>query len=109
MLAVFITAGLALAGFFGWALAKNFSLNFEPSAEELDSIACRRGLSGCSHCDQLTNRCPEWSKFEVVTLLSIDMRLAGMVCIVSTLYLLGALIVALLVNHNLKNYKTDFI
>ena len=59
--------------------------------------------------NQLTDRCPEWTKFEIVTLMSVDLRLAGMVSTVSILYLMGALIVAFLVRNNLLNYKSDFI
>jgi hypothetical protein len=45
----------------------------------------------------------------VLTLVSLDLRLAGMVAILSILYIAGGLIVAFLVGHSLKNYKTDFV
>ena len=53
--------------------------------------------------------CPEWSRDEVLTLFSLDFRLTGMVSSLEILYLIGALIVAFLVDNNLKNYKSDFI
>ncbi len=70
---------------------------------------CTRPCLNRVCCAQLTNRCPEWTKFEIVTLLASDLRLAGMVSTVSILYLFGALIVAFLVRSNLKNYKSDFV
>jgi hypothetical protein len=53
--------------------------------------------------------CPEWSQEEVLTLFSLDFRLTGMVSALEVLYLIGALIVASLVDNGLKNYKSDFI
>lgn len=44
-----------------------------------------------------------------MTLLSLDFRMTGMVSSLEILYLIGALIVAFLVDNNLKNYKSDFI
>lgn len=57
----------------------------------------------------LEGRCPEWPQNEVITLLSLDLKIAGFVAIVSVIYLLGALIVGLLVKNNLRDYKSDFI
>ena len=53
--------------------------------------------------------CPEWKRDEVLTLFSLDFRLTGMVSSLAVLYLMGALIVASLVDNYLKNYKTDFV
>jgi hypothetical protein len=53
--------------------------------------------------------CPEWNKYEVVTLMAINLRLAGMVSVFSILYLVGALVVAGLVRGNLRNYKSESI
>ena len=58
---------------------------------------------------QVEQICPEWSREEVLTLFSLDFRLTGMVSSLEILYLVGALIVAFLVDNNLKNYKSDFI
>jgi hypothetical protein len=45
----------------------------------------------------------------VLTLLSLDLRLTGMVSTLCILYIVGGLIVAGLVDNSLKNYKYDFI
>jgi hypothetical protein len=62
-----------------------------------------------SFCAQELQSCPEWNRDEVLTLFSLDFRLTGTVSSLACVYLLGALIVAGLVDNNLKNYKTDFI
>jgi hypothetical protein len=55
------------------------------------------------------NLCPEWSKADVISLLVLDLRIAGVVGLVCILYLVGALIVASIVNYSLRNYKTDYV
>ncbi|RYY88299.1 hypothetical protein EON63_02655 [archaeon] len=58
---------------------------------------------------QSPQSCPEWQRFEVMTLISLDVRLGGMVALLSILYIIGGLIVAIIVENSLKNYKTDFV
>jgi len=109
ILIVLITGGLVLAGAVGWTLAKFVVVDFSPPEKTVTSIACRKNLPGCTRCDFEPRECPEWSRDEVMTLLSLDFRLNGMVSFICVLYLSGALIVALLVENNLKNYKSDFV
>lgn len=110
VLSLVITGGLALAGATGWAVAKIVLNDYNPSSEFLGELACvERSLPGCSECHEDPPECPEWNQFEVLSLISLEFNFAGMVSTVSTLYLVGAIIVALLIENNLKNYKSDFI
>ena len=57
-----------------------------------------------------TNLCPEWSQGDVIKLLVLDLRVAGVVGLVCIMYLVGALVVAFFtLNYSLRNYKTDFV
>lgn len=114
MLLIFmITTGLALGGTIALLFAGLISETFQPSAAEIGDIACRKQLNGCSNCEAVqgasVNRCPQWAKDEVISLLVLDLKIAGIVAFVSLLYLFGAMIVAFLVQQSLENYKNDYI
>ena len=51
----------------------------------------------------------EWSQSEIITLLSLDLKIAAFVAIVSVIYLAGALTVGFIVWKNLLHYKSGFI
>lgn len=106
---ILIIAGLVLAGVLGWTLAKLFAENFHLSENEIGRLACDKNLPLCSGCDDSPPTCPEWSSNEVLTLYSLDYRFSGMVSLLAMLYILGALIVAFIVENSLKNYKSDFV
>lgn len=108
-LMVLIALGLAAAGGIGYTMAEETVTSYAPSNVTVYEIACRKSLPGCSGCLTAPQSCPEWSSKDVMSLLSLDFRLAGMVAILSILYIIGGLIVASLVDNGLKNYKTDFI
>lgn len=108
-LVILIICSYALSGALGWFLAKQVVDGWKPSSREVNEIACRSRLPGCTGCDLDPAECPEWDEGEVTTLLSLDFRLTGMVSCCSILYFIGALIVAFLVENSLKNYQSDFV
>jgi hypothetical protein len=55
------------------------------------------------------NFCPQWTRDEIVTLLSLDLKVAGTVALTSIMYLIGAIIVAAYVRLSLRNYKCDYV
>lgn len=93
----------------GWTLAGIVNVGYNPSAATLGDLACDRGLPNCANCEGDVKSCPQWSKKDILTLVSLDLRLAGIATIICILYILGGFIVALLFDRSLKNYKTDFI
>lgn len=106
---ILIIAGLVLAGVLGWTLAKLFAENYHPSDDEIGRLACDKHLPLCSGCQDNPPTCTEWSGNEVMTLYSLDFRFSGMVSLLALLYILGAVIVAFIVENSLKNYKSDFV
>jgi hypothetical protein len=106
-----IGAGLASVGSFALVYAGLIPDTFKPGTDEIDEIACERQLTDCCCCNDpgVTRRCPEWSTDEVIKLLVLDLKLTGTVSLVSIVYLIGAIVVALLLRISLKNYKTEYV
>lgn len=116
MLVLLITTGLALGGTIALLFSGLIGETFQPSSVEIGDIACRKVLNGCCCCNEVSvlegsavNRCPEWGTDEVISLLVLDLKIAGIVAFVSLLYLFGAMIVAFLVQQSLENYKSEYI
>lgn len=55
------------------------------------------------------SRCPEWSPKDVVEMMALNIKIAGVVAFLAMSYLIGALTVSGLVQDNLRNYKSDYI
>ena len=112
--------------FFAYMVAATLGLLFSqsivqypPTLAQTETIACSKSL-GCCCCNQRTIlstapnqkpllRCPSWTESEILTLLSLDLKIAGFVSIVSALFVVGAWFVGFIVWKNLRNYKSAFI
>eukprot|EP01038_Epipyxis_sp_PR26KG_P011503 gene11503-15409_t len=104
----FIGAGVSSIIFAGYILG----VDFKSTTQLKNSIGCRKNLAGCvPNCDihAKEDQCAAWATKDVLTLLSLDFRLTGVVQFVSLLFMIGALIVAGIFRTSLKNYKSDFI
>ena len=122
LLIFLITVGYVVAAILGLLYAKKiFDDNQRPTLLQTENIACQKSL-GCCCCNQkgvtegrnhtmdtTFNRCPEWSNTEIITLLSLDLKIASFVAIVSVIYLTGAFMVGIITWKNLRNYKSASI
>lgn len=124
LLIFMITMGYLGGAIMGLLFAKKiFDGNQQPTLLQTENIACQKTL-GCCCCNQkgasenrnhtmitgtTFNRCPEWTNTEIITLLSLDLKISAFVAIVSVIYLTGALTVGLIVWQNLRNYKSASI
>lgn len=86
---------------------------FTPTTSELGEIACDKALTGCCCCgtgyDDVENRCPEWQDYEIISLLVLDLKISGITSFGCILYIIGAIIIAILVRTALANYKVDYV
>lgn len=86
---------------------------FTPTTSELGEIACDRGLVGCCCCgsgyDDVENRCPEWEDYEILSILVLDLKISGISSFACILYVIGALIIAILMRNSLVNYRSDYV
>jgi hypothetical protein len=108
-LALMAVCGIACLVFA--VFVKNVLL-IETPRSEAENIACAFELTGCCCCDYDSaerDRCPEWSKTEIISQLSVIMKICGIVSFLCMLYIIGALIVSAVTRNNLKNYKSDYI
>lgn len=116
---ILITTTLAVLGSFGIVYSGLFkSGKYTISNNDLSEVACYKELSGCCCCNynasylQATtggNKCPEWSANDIYSYIGLDFELSGATALISILYLIGAIVVALVTRISLKNYKTDYI
>ena len=116
LLATIVTCGLGSTGITSFLFAGIVTGSLSPTIAEKDYLACSGDYTGCCCCDYrlinntfTTNRCPEWSISDVVSLLQMDLKITGVVALVCMAYLVGSLTVAGLLNTDLKNYKTDYV
>lgn len=86
---------------------------FTPTTSELGEIACDKALTGCCCCgagyEDVENRCPEWQDYEIISLLVLDLKISGITSFGCILYIIGAIIIAILVRTALANYKVDYV
>lgn len=115
-LATIVTGGLAGAGVTAFIFAGIVTDNLKPTVDEKNNLACSQQFTGCCCCNNIglnnthtTDLCPQWSTAEVVSLLQLDLKIVGVVALVSMAYLVGSLTVSGLLNTDLKNYKTDYV
>lgn len=59
--------------------------------------------------DSVADRCPEWQNDEVISFLTVSLKVAGVIAFLSTIYYLGAVVVSELLRRNLANYKSGYI
>jgi hypothetical protein len=118
ILITLITAAYMAAATLGLLFSQSI-VQYPPTLTQTETIACSKSL-GCCCCDQRTVlpsapnrkpllRCPSWTQSEIITLLSLDLKIAGFVSIVSALFVVGAWFVGFIVWKNLRNYKSAFI
>ncbi len=109
--AFLIAAALSANGAISIIFAGIIPQIFKPSLSQKDELACGKELTGCCCCNDPTaaERCPEWSKAEVIQLLTLDLKICGIIAFACGVYLIGAFIVAFLVRRNLLNYKTQYV
>lgn len=106
-----LVGGLSANGAMAIVFAGILPQIFTPTVAQTNDLACGKELSGCCCCGEPdgANRCPEWSKSEVIQLLVLDLKISGIIAFASAVYLIGAFIVAFLVRRNLLNYKTEYV
>ena len=132
ILVCLVTSAVGAAGIFCMLFSVVLPETFIPSEHASDQIACDRNLVGCCCCDvpddglihsnygpwgedgdmvwrNYSFGCPEWSTKEIVDMTAIDIKMAGLVAILSLIYLFSAIVVAWLLRENLKNYKTEYV
>jgi len=106
-----LVGGLSANGAMAIVFAGILPQIFTPTVAQTNDLACGKELSGCCCCASTvdTERCPEWSKAEIIQLLVLDLKISGIIAFACAVYLIGAFIVAFLVRRNLLNYKTEYV
>jgi hypothetical protein len=83
VLMFFIIATLTLNGTMCIIFGNILEEIWRPTTKEYSAIACTKGLTGCSLCNENVNdRCPEWTQEEVVSLVVLDLKIAGISAII---------------------------
>ena len=76
-------------------------------------IACDKSLTGCCCCgsgfEDVENRCPEWEDYEIISILVLDLKISGITAFGCILYIIGAIIIAVLIRNALANYRSDYV
>jgi len=97
----------------------------DKDAGEIQDLACSANLYGCSNCDGATaselcedddagsctvvERCPEWSKEEVISVIETNLKFLGLLAFIVELFLITALIGAVVLRKSLHGYQSDTI
>lgn len=63
----------------------------------------------CVQAEDLEERCPEWSRREIVNYVVVTLKISGMISFLSMMYFFGAVAVAEILRQHLKHYKSDYI
>jgi len=111
-LIVLVIVGLVAGGSIAIIFSGLIIQTFRPDTYQTADIACKKQLTGCCCCQSTSpglNRCPEWTQSEVLSLLALDLKITGIVALVSVVYLIGAFIIAWIENEHLNNYETDYV
>ncbi len=70
-------------------------------------------MFGCCCCDEDeaegTERCPEWSREEIVSIIETDFKLAALIAFVSAGFATRAVRAAYLMINSLKDYKCTYV
>ena len=80
---------------------------------QVQSIACSGDMYGCCCCNEEeadeTERCPEWSREEIMNIIRTDFKLSALIALVSVIFAFRAVRAAYLMIHSLKDYKYTYI
>jgi hypothetical protein len=111
VLMIVVLANMILNGSVSIIFAGILEEVFTPTTAELGQIACDKALTGCCCCDDVTaeDMCPEWENYEIISLLVLDLKIAGITAFGCVLYIAGAIIIAVLVRTALVNYRVDYV
>ena len=108
ILMIFCITGLGFAGGTSLVYAGLISEVYQPEDSDAQAIACFKRLTGCCCCDT-NGTCPEWSTVDIISLLVLELKIAGVIACSCTLYLIGAFIVGGFMRKSLQNYKSDYV
>lgn len=108
ILMIFCITGLGFAGGTSLVYAGLISEVYQPDTSDAEQIACYKKLTGCCCCDT-DGTCPEWSTSDVVSLLVLELKIAGVIACSCMIYLIGAFIVGGFMRKSLQNYKSDYV
>lgn len=95
----------------GYILASSLLTSPDYTDRKIEDIACTANLIGCCCCDRPagSQRCPEWTRVEVLTMLGSDFRLASLTALLSIMYEVGGLFAGFLLQDNLKEYHCEYL
>jgi len=83
------------------------------SVVSVQEVACNGNMFGCCCCDEDeaegTERCPEWSREEIVSIIETDFKLAALIAFVSAGFATRAVRAAYLMINSLKDYKCTYV
>jgi hypothetical protein len=108
ILMIFCITGLGFAGGTSLVYAGLISEVYQPSSSDAEQIACYKKLTGCCCCDA-DGTCPEWSTADIISLLVLELKIAGVIACSCMIYLIGAFIVGGFMRKSLQNYKSDYV
>lgn len=95
----------------GYILATSMVSESDLTDRRTQDIACTANLIGCCCCDLPTGseRCPEWTRLEVLMILASDFRIASLCALLGIIYEVGGLFAGFLLQDNLKAYRCEYI
>jgi len=112
MVGVVVLLGVATATSFFYVY-KVESLYEVKTDEQVQSVACTGEMYGCCCCNideaDATERCPEWSREEIVNIIETDFKLSALIALVSAVFASRAVRAAYLMIHSLKDYKCVYL
>ena len=108
ILMIFCITGLGFAGGTSLVYAGLISEVYQPASSDAQSIACFKKLTGCCCCDT-DGSCPEWITTDIISLLVLELKIAGVISCSCMIYLIGAFIVGGFMRKSLQNYKSDYV
>uniref|UniRef100_A0A7S2R9T0 Tetraspanin n=1 Tax=Rhizochromulina marina TaxID=1034831 RepID=A0A7S2R9T0_9STRA len=105
-----VFALLLTCGIWAYQISFTLHLSFTDSQFKTQQFACDAHLYNCCCCgEDVVDVCPEWTKEEVIDVVEVYLKLAGLCGFVSLVFVSGGVMSAYLLAKNLKEYKCEYI
>jgi len=78
--------------------------------ETRGDIACfHAGNIGCSNCDDVSNRCPEWTVSDVMKVLQNEAMSSATLAAIVSLYAFGAFRFGFVMRKHIATYRIEYV
>jgi len=107
---VLLSAASGLSFYYVWKVESLYEVK---SDVDVQKVACSGEMYGCCCCDEEEaendERCPEWSRPEIVSIIETDFKLSALIALVSAVFASRAVRAAYLMINSLKDYKCVYL